>query len=198
MTPRFKIHKKEWAIALLIILNLLTLAAGWLTVLHRPPSGPPPQRREGAPDARDFLTRELNLNEAQAAEFDDLRDRFMKEAGPVHEKIRGLKESLIEEMFRPATDPARIKALIEEIGGRRADEEKLLLGHFQSLVEACRPDQKSRFQAILRQFMTMIGALDPPGPGRPGEGPDRGPDRAPDRGPGDGPQGNPGGGPPIR
>ena len=194
MTPRFKIHKKEWAIALLIILNLLTLAALWITFLHRPPSGSPPQRREGAPDVRDFLTRELNLNGAQAKEFDDLRDRFMKDAGPVHEKIRSLKESLIEEMFRPATDPARIKALIEEIGGRRAEEEKLLLAHFQSLVEACRPDQKSRFQAILRQFMTMIGALDPPDPGHPDEGPDRGPDRGPD----DGPPRNPGGHPPIR
>jgi hypothetical protein len=194
MASRFKIHKKEWAIALLIILNLLTLGTLWLTVLHGPPSGPPFQRGGGAPDARDFLTRELGLNEAQTKEFDDLREGFMKAAGPIHEKIGRLKESLIGEMFRPGTDPARIKALIDEIGVRRGEEEKLLLAHFHSLVEACRPDQKDRFQAILRRFMTMIGALDPPELPRPGDGPERGPER----GPGDGPDTNPGNRPPIR
>jgi hypothetical protein len=190
MASSFKIHKKEWAFALLIILNLLTLGALWLTVLHRPPSGPPPRRGGEAPDARDFLTRELGLNEAQAKEFKDLRESFMKAAGPIHEQIGRLKETLIEEMFRPAADPARIKALIDDIGLRRADEEKLLLSHFHSLVDACRPDQKDRFQAILRRFMTMIGALDPQGPPRPGDGPDRGPS--------DGPDMNPGNRPPVR
>jgi hypothetical protein len=194
MESRFKIHRKEWGIALLVILNLLTLAALWLTVFHRSPGGPPPWRGGEARDPRLFLNRELNLTAAQAKEFDDLRNRFFKAARPLHDEIGRLKESLIGEMFRPQHDMVRMKTLIEEIGAHRADEEKRLLNHFLDMVNACRPDQKARFQAIIREFMTMIGALDPPDPPeglpRPGDGPERGPD--------DGPGADPGGRPTIR
>jgi len=186
MESIYKIRKKEWAIGLLIILNLLTLAALWLTVFHRSPGGPPPWRGDEARDPQRFLSRELNLTEAQTKEFDNLRDRFLKAAGPLHEEIGRLKDSLIGEMFRPRLDQARIKILIQEIGVRRADEERRLLNHFLDMVNACQPDQKARFQAIMREFMTMIGALDPPGP----------PEGFPRRG--DGPGADPGGRAPIR
>lgn len=194
MEPSYKIRKKEWAIALLIILNLLTLAALWLTIFHRSPGAPPPWRGGGTEDPQRFLSRELNLTEAQAKEFDDLRDHFLKTAGPIHEEIGRLKESLIEEMFRPQVDASRIKTLIEEIGVRRADEEKRLLNHFQDLVNACRPEQKPKFQAIMREFMTMIGALDPP---RPPQGRPR-PGGGPEGREGDGPGANSGDLPSIR
>jgi len=183
MESGFKISKKEWGVALLIILNLLTLAALWLTIFHRSPGGPPPWSGGGAQDPQRFLSRGLQLTESQTKEFDDLRDRFLKTAGPLHEEIGRLKEALIEEMFRPSLDQARIKSLIEGIGVRREDEEKRLLNHFLDLVNACPPDQKAKFQSLMREFMTMIGALDPPrpprGPSRPGDGPKNGEDGGP-------------------
>ena len=172
MESGFKISKKKWGVALLVILNLLTLAALWLTMFHRSPGGPPPWSGE-AQDPQRFLSRELHLTEPQTKEFDDLRDQFLKAAGPLHEEIGRLKEALIEEMFRPSLDQARIKSLIEGIGVRREDEEKRLLNHFLDLVNACPPERKAKFQAIMREFMTMIGALDPPrppqSPSRPGD-----------------------------
>ena len=175
MESGFKISKKEWGVARLIILNLLTLAALWLTIFHRSPGGPPPWSGGGAQDPQRFLSRGLQLTESQTKEFDDLRDRFLKTAGPLHEEIGRLKEALIEEMFRPSLDQARIKSLIEGIGVRREDEEKRLLNHFLDLVNACPPDQKAKFQSLMREFMTMIGALDPPrppqSPSRPGDSP---------------------------
>jgi hypothetical protein len=170
-----KINKKEWAIASLVIINLITLAALWLTVIRRPSSMPPLQNRGRGGDVREFLLRELNLSPDQAKEFDDLSSRFLASAGPLHDEIRRLKESYIEEMFRPQPEAVKIDALIAEIGAKRGGEETRLLRHFFDMVIACTPEQKAKFHVLLRNFMIMIGALEPSPPPDGIPGPEDGP-----------------------
>lgn len=174
MNTLLKPPRRRWLLALLIVLNIATLAAIWLTVIRKPFRGGPPADGAGGPEeVQSFLRRELGLSSDQAAAFDAIRDRFVEAARPTHEEIRKLKEEALAEMFKPEPDRAVLGALTSRIGVLRGDEERLLSLHFLDLMASLRPEQRPKFQSILREFMIRIGALEPDGPpGRP-DRPDR-------------------------
>ncbi|GEM_PF-1847196 len=174
MDAPVKHPRRRWTLALLIGINIVTLAAIWLTVIRKPSGGDPPPGRQGGPEeVQAFLRRELGLSDDQAAAFDGIRDRFVEAARPTHEEIRKLKEQGLAEMFKPEPDRAMLEALTSRIGILRGEEERLLSLHFLDLMAALRPEQRPKFQSILREFMIRIGALEPAGPPDRSGGPDQ-------------------------
>ncbi|MDD8026355.1 MAG: periplasmic heavy metal sensor [Acidobacteriota bacterium] len=166
----------RWAIGLLIALNLVTLAAIWLTVIRRPHDGGWPQAGRGGPEeVQMFLRRELGLSDKQAKTFEEIRDKFVAGSRPTHDEIIKLKEQILAEMFKPAPDRTVLESLTSRIGVLQGEEQRLLFLHFLDMMAACGPDQKPKFQSILREFMIRIGALEPAGPpeqdGGPGDPP---------------------------
>jgi len=164
MDAPVKNPRRRWAVGLLIALNLLTLAALWLTVVRRPSWGPRPGDRGNPEEFQNFLRRELGLSDAQAAEFDRIRDRFVEAARPTHDEIRKLKEQILAEMLKTEPDRILLEGLTARIGVLRGEEEKLLTFHFLDLMASLKPEQKPKFLSILREFMTRIGVLEPAGP----------------------------------
>lgn len=179
----------------LIVFNIVTLAALWFAVVRRPGGGPPPMNRgEGGTRPVDFLRRELGFSEEQMAAFTAQRDKFITAIEPLHAEVRALNEELVAELEKTAPDEARIEALTARIGTLRGEEGKRLFLHFKDLMSVCRPDQQAKFRSISRRFMETIGFFGPAGlgPSRglgPGEKPGfgRGPGGEPGRGPGSGP-----------
>jgi hypothetical protein len=115
----------------------------------------------------------MGLSADQVEAFDAIRDRFVEAARPTHEKIRKLKEEGLAEMFKPEPDRAVLEALSLRIGVLRGEEERLLSLHFLDLMTSLRPEQRPKFQSILREFMFRIGALERDGPPGPLSRPDR-------------------------
>ncbi|MCX6563346.1 MAG: periplasmic heavy metal sensor [Candidatus Aminicenantes bacterium] len=147
----------------LIILNLITMAALWYVVFRRPPGGRPPREVGKGQDVQSFLRRELNLSDEQAAAFANLRDRFLDTARPLHDEIRKSNEATLTELLKAQADQRTIETLTARIGTLRGEEEKLLFLHFQELMAVCRPDQKIKFQSIMREFLVMIGFFEASG-----------------------------------
>lgn len=164
------------AIPFLIILNLITMAALWYVLFRKPPGPRPPRDAGTGQDVQSFLRRELSLTDEQAAKFAELRDKFTSSAGPLQDEMRKLNETVIAEMLKPQADKTVIETLTARIGALRGEEEKLLFFHFQDLMAACSPEQKAKFQSIMREFLIRIGFLNQPG------GPGRGPRPPDDRG----------------
>jgi hypothetical protein len=150
-------------LALLVIVNFVTLATLWFFYLRRPRFEPPPRNEGRGPDVQMFLRRELDLNEDQARKFEELRDAFLSSLPALQEDIQRLRVALMSEMFVAEPDVKKIDTLAAEIGAREADMTKRLFYHFKDLVAVCRPDQKQKFELLMSDLLRMIG---PPGPPR--------------------------------
>lgn len=148
-----------WAIVILVILNLSTLATLWFLELKRPPLLPSP--RSGIGDVQPFLRRKLGLSEEQERQFRELRQRHFDRTNAMMDEIHQLKKEVMAELFVPQPDVEKVRRLSDEIGARQAELERLLFFHFQDLKAVCKPKQREKFRALMNDLLEMTR---PPGP----------------------------------
>jgi len=154
-----------WLIVILVILNLGTLATLWIGHFRRPASGPPPGG--GPPDrARNFLIKELGFDEEQRKELANLQSRQLDQMNAFQARIDEIKGQMMDELLKTDPDNVRVEELAGEVGGKEAQKAKLAFNHLQEIKILCRPEQKERFDILVRDLLEI---MKPPGPpGRPG------------------------------
>jgi periplasmic protein CpxP/Spy len=159
-------HFANWIVALLVVLNVATLGALWLSVLRRPEARP--RRDDGkteAPrataaqtdgtktdDVRLFLERELGLSPDQKAEFERLRTSHAAGIQAVQAEIQRLKKAEMDAFLAGRADDATAAA----IGAKETEKEKLLYAHLRDLMAICRPEQQERFRQVMGEILRLM------------------------------------------
>jgi hypothetical protein len=163
-------HLATWIIALLVVLNIASIGALWLSVLRRPEAPPrrddqraeavrpEPGRSDGArtDDVRLFLERELGLSPDQSAKFEQLRRSHAAGIQAAQREIQRLKKAEMDELLAERPDPARYEALAAEIGAKETEKEKLLYAHLRDLMALCRPEQQDTFRRIMGEVVRLM------------------------------------------
>ncbi len=158
-----------WAIVILIVLNLGTLATLWIRQLQQPS---PISRPELGPPARarDFLSRELGFSEDQKKELADLQARQVSQMDALQGKIDALKRGMMDQLLNSSSDSRRIEHLAGEVGEIEARKARLVYTHLGEIKDLCTPEQRERFAGLVRELLRI---MKPPNPsGHPGDRPD--------------------------
>lgn len=167
-------NRNKWtsvAFVLLVILNLITLAAFWLMYVREPryPAG-------RQPGMIDFLVKELQLNTDQEKQLMLLRDEHRQQMEEIRRHNRDAKNVFFDllEQQGDMTDSALAEAVKQAVR-YDAETDMLTFRHFQKIRALCNEEQKARFHSILRQVLQMMapppGNQQPPPPHGRGENP---------------------------
>ncbi|HMS66125.1 MAG TPA: Spy/CpxP family protein refolding chaperone [Ignavibacteria bacterium] len=123
---------------------------------------PRPDRMPPGDGPKDFIIRELNLNEKQIEEFGNLVKEHQTEMRELKDKIRNEKEELWDSMSGKATDKNSVERITSEIGNNQKQIELITLRHFQKVRDLCNDDQKKKFDEIIKDVLRMMGPGTPP------------------------------------
>lgn len=131
-------------IIILILLNLTTLGALWVTRTHKPFPG---YRDEHA--NRAFLHEKLNLGPDQLQKYRAIKRQHHQEMGAEMDTIRDLREKLMCQMqHRDLNDSAKL--LMNEIGEKQSEIEQLNYKHFRQILALCDSGQKAIFVETMK------------------------------------------------
>ena len=134
-------------IGILIVLNLVTVGALWVTRNHRPY----PRNEKNDRHKREFYLRDkLHLNAGQLQQYKAIRSQQKKEMYVQIDSLRMLRERLMCQMKkRDLNDSSRL--LIDKIGMVQSDIEKLNYEHFREILSICDSTQKMVFIETMRK-----------------------------------------------
>jgi periplasmic protein CpxP/Spy len=156
-----------WTIALLVLLNVLSLTALWYQRIEQPlqPERQGDQRQESVTQ---FLNRELQLSDSQKVEFERLRKEYVENSTTLNQEMRESKTALFDLVGASSPDKATIGKLTKDIGEKQAALDLLLFNHFAALRNICTPSQQEKFKTLLRDIRELMRPQN-----RPGERPPR-------------------------
>ena len=123
---------------------------------------PLPRNKRGGPDV--FITKELNFDENQMAQFDLLFQPHDAKMRALGREKKELKDGLFKLMFQEDVPQTAIDSILAEIGQNEQERDAQVFNHFREVRKICNESQRKKFEKI------VIGALHRNGPG-PGPGP---------------------------
>ncbi|KAA3604182.1 MAG: hypothetical protein DWQ06_04840 [Calditrichaeota bacterium] len=139
-----------WTIAILVLLNILTLSGIWfLKFSPKPPFADFPRKER----SEFLLKKKLNLTDEQLQKFRDLRKKHFEETREFGNKIHNLKRELSEEVFKKTQNQSEVEKLIEKVGQLEMQIEKGKFKHFLELKSVCTPEQQKKFREIFKEIM---------------------------------------------
>ncbi len=132
--------KKTITIGLIVmvVINLVLIA---MIVLHS--TGHDRSRRPSS----HMLVRQLDLNEAQEVQFEGLRKDHFAVVEPKMDRIRDLKQSLMN-----AKDSNEAQRLTKDIGQLEGEIDFLTFEHFRKIREMCTPEQKQKMDEFKKDI----------------------------------------------
>lgn len=172
-------------LGLSLLLNTFVLAGfiyrSWIEPpfdMHRMP--PPPRGTPGLPgqpggprlNPVEMVARDLDLDAGQRKVMQDLFDQYANERRERLKAIARLREQTGMEISRTPLDMAKIDALVDQVSGLRAEQQKETLHTLLQLQPSLRPDQRDRLQKLL---VDRVASPLPPPPRPPAGGPPRPP-----------------------
>jgi len=138
-------------IALLVLINIATLAFMWMQQDKQQPRG------EGA---LEYLTKELKLSDAQQQQFKALRDEHRAS----HKTLRKKRKKLHDDFFDAlkGNDSLLVDRLADSIAAFQKVQELSTFYHFKKIRAICREEQKKKFDELIKETMMKMA---PPPPG---------------------------------
>lgn len=137
----------KWCVALLVIINVLTLGTFfWKEHSH------PNQRPIIPDDFRDvsgILQKELDLTPTQAEQIKKIRADFYEKEKLLSFTIRGERDSMNMIMFNKNTDDSLVKSLARGVAENEYKMELLRLEQAQQLKAICTPQQLEKFDKLV-------------------------------------------------
>lgn len=128
-----------WIIIILVVLNVISIGALWLTREKRPVF----DDRRPSPEKAHMMARKLGFTPQQLHAFDSLNDRHHQTIMEKTEMIRGLRSALLDHISDGNEDSARLIA--KKIGEMHEEVELLNYRHFQHIYSICEGPQKEKF-----------------------------------------------------
>lgn len=160
----------KWLVGLvvaLVIVNLGLVAFLWLS---KDEKSLPPQGR----DARNFLVRELSMDEQQVKLFDSSRRQHFEKMRKYNEEMRFLKDRLFG-LLKEENVPKKnemVSILNENISKIQAAIDLETFDHFSKLRSILNDEQKRQFDTLIQEVLhTMAPRGGPPPDDRDRQGP---------------------------
>lgn len=156
-------------VVFLVTLNLFLLGTLWVGHLRPPRPG-----RSLSPEGREaeivrFFVEELDLTPEQETSLRALQKELFSRVDAIQREAHDLRGSIVDESFKDPPNAARVKTLADVIGTKEAQKERILFEHFQEIGKICGPEQRARFESLVREFARTTGPAGPPPPPPPGE-----------------------------
>lgn len=161
-------NKKSWlliATIVLVIMNISILALVWIMISKKPEArGPLPGA--GTPEKLvHFLRQDLKLDEPQVKQFLKQRQEHRMKSEQILKTIHSLKKEMFDELFKEQPDTVKVNQLIDSIGEKQKEIDRLTFNHFAELKKLCGEQQQEKLQKILDEFFHQQRL---PRPGEPG------------------------------
>jgi len=154
-----------WCVIILVIVNAVTLTAFWFgrPGLRRGPIG------RGA-DGQSLMNERLGLSKEQAEQFEQIRNEHFMRTRPLQDDAFKIRMHLLDELFAPEPDDAKMQELLTELGDKQTQFDKYLFQHFKEMKAACNDDQIGELKMMLRELIesTSPSGSKQGGPRRPG------------------------------
>lgn len=152
---------KIWqtTVVLLVLVNTAMLALLWFS--HKAEKKLIP-----AANVKDFLIKELALNEQQKKQFEALRSVHFATVQKINKQTKDLRDRFFENISKTETDSALILSLAKQISEKEAMKEQTTLYHFRQLRGILTSGQQQKFDSVIKEVLQRMGR--PPGP--PGRG----------------------------
>jgi len=119
----------------------------------------PPRIKRGGPEV--FITKELNFDENQMAQFDLLFEPHDAKMRALGRQKKELKDELFKMMFQEDVPQTAIDSILVEIGRNEQERDTQVFHHFREVRKICNESQRKKFEKI------VVGALHRNGPGPP-------------------------------
>jgi len=183
MEPTTKNRVLYIALAILVLLNLISVGSMWMTRFFGAPplterfihQGPPPGMQPGPPpgmhpgghmqkDGRMFLAEELRFSKEQAEKFEKLRDEHFNSSRKVIDEMHKSMDDMME-LLKSGGDEKKAEEFANQTSAKQKELQILAFKHFKSIREICDDKQKEKFDSILKDVSKMMGPQGPPPPG---------------------------------
>ena len=138
-------------IAVMVILNGVTLYFLWKAPGHLPPHGP-----------RKSLVEMLELSGETASSIKKLEDRHFKAKDALVDKSRKLHEQLFRSFNDPSKDSTDIRTLIDKIVENQRETEQMTFDYFKEVDALCNPEQKKKLKDVIHHALGRMGMPPPP------------------------------------
>jgi Spy/CpxP family protein refolding chaperone len=148
---------KNWLIAVLVVLNLLTVSILWIQTAKTNE----PQRKEQGPRSSEsvqLMAKALDLSKEQMNHLNNIRTGLLDQLKEKNDRLNEKKRELAEELFKTNPDTSSAKRTTEEIGELQSKVELLRFQHFYELLALCTPEQKEKLRPII---VEVIGRKPP-------------------------------------
>jgi hypothetical protein len=141
------------SLIVLILLNIFTLAALWTTRTHR--AIIPSDKKYEGPES--FLREKLKFNDDQIIRFKEIKTKQKEELMEKINEIKALREDMMT-MMRIEDFNDSVQIIVDRIGEKQAEIDRLNYNHFRELLLICDDSQKEVFiESMQKAFMPDYG-----------------------------------------
>jgi len=148
----------KWLIAVLLVMNIITLIIIWMLVGRNGYSHTFNKDRR-PPNPLMMLQKELNLTEEQTRQFEGLREKHFRITDSLMNQLNLNRKLIVNELFNPETSREAIILLADKISESEKNLELARFDHFSDVIMICTPDQREKLKDIL---IKMILRKPPP------------------------------------
>lgn len=142
---------KKKFIYLIIIVTVINLVA-MATVVYQRLLNPGQSPCAPMQEARfEQVKRELALSPAQIARFEEIRRDFHAGIDSLNQLLGGQNRVLLQEIWQPKPDTARIDTLLNRISQLQMESQHLVIGHFYLFKEVLTPKQWQKLYNIVAE-----------------------------------------------
>jgi Spy/CpxP family protein refolding chaperone len=169
---------KNWLIAGLVALNLLSVSLLWIRTSASDDSMPKEQTGGRPSESVNLMKQALDLDDAQTRRVEAALAARREQSKQYSDRLAGLKKELAEELFKSHPDTALARSKAAEIGRLQSIVEMIRFDHFHELLAICTPEQREKLKPIIvevfgRKPPKDDSSLRRPPQGRKDETPDR-------------------------
>jgi protein CpxP len=150
------LHKNKlltWLVLLLVVINIGAMIFIWM---GKPKNENPPQ---GSP--KEFLSRELKLDEKQQVQFEKLVADHRVQANDSRKKIKEEKEKMYGLLKNAGLTESLKKSAVEQVADATKELDLITLNHFEKVRNICTPQQKKKLDQIMMQMLGMMSGQQP-------------------------------------
>jgi len=140
-----------WLVAILVILNISTLAMLWMQNDRGHKRGMDRmEKRSGERKGR--MAKALKLTEAQVSQFETLRQAHREKVNEIRRRIGDEKKQKLEMLTTSPIDSTSLVMLDQSIGSLHTEMERSLNEHYYSLQAICNDEQKELLKKRFRKI----------------------------------------------
>ncbi len=142
-----------WLVAILVVLNISTLAMLWMQNNRHHRGMDRMERRDAGKKNR--MVKALNLTDSQAQQFKALKEAHREQVKKIRENIGAQKNLKMTALTSNPADTVTLNQLDQKIGNLHVEMEQSLSQHYNDLRAICNDEQKEllkeRFQKIFKR-----------------------------------------------